>query len=269
MLIWVAALHCEAKPIIDFYRLKKSPHHRAFDLYHNGSMQCVISGIGKTASAAATAWVAALNHPQASICWINLGTAGAASAPVGEIFWLNKITDSQSNRHYFPVPTFVSKLQSRACISLDQPGEKYHHEAIYDMEASAFFATATRFSTAELVHSLKIISDNHHHQTGYDKTSVSELIRSQLESINGLVEKLQKLNQQMIDLEVAPDQWQQILQQAHFSQTQQARLKTLLRFLKDKNGKDQQLLNTIAGLHSSRSIIENLEQHCLKLTRNL
>lgn len=199
MLIWVAALHCEAKPIIDFYRLKKSPRQNAFDLYQKPDMQCVISGIGKIASAAATAWVAALNHQQSSICWINLGTAGAASAPVGEIYWLNKITDSQSNRSYSPVPTFTIELQSKSCISLDQSSTNYHSNAIYDMEASAFFATASRFSTAEMVHSLKVISDNQQYQTGYDKPAVSKLIQKQLAVINGFVENLRVHNKQLIN----------------------------------------------------------------------
>lgn len=199
MLIWVVALHCEAKPIIDFYRLKKSPHHRAFDLYQNDGMQCVISGIGKTLVAAATAWAAALNHQHVSVCWVNLGTAGAAEKAVGEIFWLNEIADKQSNRHYYPVPALTSRIQSIPCISLDQPSVNYDSEAIYDMEASAFFATATRFSNTALVHSLKIISDNRQHQTGYDKTAVSELIQNQLDIIDYFAQNLMRLKQQLID----------------------------------------------------------------------
>ena len=59
MLIWVCAMHCEAKPVIDFYRLKKSHDDNAFDLYRGDKMACIISGIGKLASAAASAWIAA------------------------------------------------------------------------------------------------------------------------------------------------------------------------------------------------------------------
>ncbi len=201
MLIWVMALHCEAKPIIDYYRLKKSTHHRSFDLYQNDDMQCVISGIGKTSVAAATAWAATINHQQVSICWINLGTAGAAEHIIGDIFWLDKITDKPSNRSCYPVSALSGGLQSISCISLDQPSVNYHPEAIFDMEASAFFATATRFSSTELVHSLKIISDNQQHQTGYDKAAVSELIKNQLRVINDFVDRLQILNQQLIDNE--------------------------------------------------------------------
>ena len=78
MLIWVSALHCEAKPVIDFYRLKKSHDDNAFDLYRGDNMACIISGTGKVASSAACAWIAARYEDEASIAWINLGTAGAA-----------------------------------------------------------------------------------------------------------------------------------------------------------------------------------------------
>ena len=77
MLIWVCALHCEAKPVIDFYRLKKSHDDNAFDLYRGENMACIISGMGKLASAAASAWIAARYEDSASIAWINLGVAGA------------------------------------------------------------------------------------------------------------------------------------------------------------------------------------------------
>ncbi len=199
MLIWVVALHCEAKPVIDLYRLKKSSQHSAFDLYENDTMQCVVSGIGKTQAAEATAWVAALHHQQVSLCWINLGIAGAAEYVLGEIFRLSEITDQQSNQHFHPALACTGKLKSTSCISLDQPSNDYHPEAIYDMEASAFFATATHFSNPQLVQSLKIISDNRQQQTGYDKTAVSNLIHNQMDAIDHFAQNLLRLKQQLID----------------------------------------------------------------------
>lgn len=86
MLIWVSALHCEAKPVIDFYRLKKSHEDNAFDLYRGDGMACIISGTGKIASAAACAWIAARYQDEPSIAWINLGIAGAAQHDIGRIF---------------------------------------------------------------------------------------------------------------------------------------------------------------------------------------
>ncbi|MCP4429587.1 MAG: hypothetical protein GY806_01285 [Gammaproteobacteria bacterium] len=198
MLIWVIALPCEAKPIIDYYRLKKSPQYRAFDLFQNDEMLCVISGIGKTSAAAACAWVAGLQHTSQSLCWINLGAAGGADHSVGDLFSLNKITDGEKGRSFYPVVEFNSGISSACCISLDKASFDYHPVALYDMEACSYFATATRFSSAELVHSLKVISDNQQHLPARDKSVISDLIYKQLSSITGYAEKLIALNEQAL-----------------------------------------------------------------------
>ena len=195
MLIWVVALHCEAKPIIDHYRLKKSAEHRAFNLYYNDKMLCVISGIGKTCAAAATAWAAGLRRTSASICWINLGVAGGADHSIGDIFRLSKITEKQNDRIYYPLSAFHSDLKTASCISLDQASIDYHPADLYDMEASAFFSTAIRFSSAELVHSLKIIGDNREQPPERDKSIVSALVSEQIRPITGFAESLITLNE--------------------------------------------------------------------------
>ncbi len=194
MLIWIIALHCEAKPVIDYYRLKKSAYHRGFDLFHNGDMQCVISGIGKNNAAAATAWVAALNQDAGSTCWINLGVAGGGGRAIGEICVLDKITDSLTGRSYYPAPVIDSRLATAGCVSLDIPSNDYQPQCLFDMEVSAFFATATRFSSTEQVHSLKVISDNEDHPPVTDKAMISELINAQRDSIDDYARLLMQLS---------------------------------------------------------------------------
>jgi nucleoside phosphorylase len=195
MLIWVAALHCEAKPIIDHYRLKKSSVHDAFDVYQEGNMLCIISGIGKTAMAAATAWIAGLNRDRGPIAWINIGTAGSGKHPLGTVLLIDKISDNESNRHYHPLRLFDFGLQPAHCQTLGQPSTEYHPQQIYDMEASAFFDTATRFSSAELVHCLKIISDTPSQQIGRDKARISELINQHIAQLVGFAKTLKDFNE--------------------------------------------------------------------------
>ncbi|NNE62697.1 MAG: hypothetical protein HKN34_01315, partial [Gammaproteobacteria bacterium] len=66
---------------------------------------------------------------------------------------------------------------------------------LYDMEASAFFSTAIRFSSAELVHSLKIIGDNRDQPPELDKSIVSALVSEQIRPITGFAKSLIKLNE--------------------------------------------------------------------------
>ena len=137
MLVWVVALHCEAKPVIDYYGLKKSASHHAFDVYLKDNMHCIISGIGKIAAAAATAWIAGLNRHKHPIAWINLGTAGSSAHSMGAAVSIFKISDSDSNRNFYPVPIFDSGLEPAHCHTLGKPSIDYHPHQIFDMEASA------------------------------------------------------------------------------------------------------------------------------------
>ena len=128
MLIWVCALHCEAKPVIDYYRLKKSHDDSAFDLYRGDNMVCIISGTGKVASAAACAWIAASHNEATSFAWINLGTAGCADHEIGAPFLLNQVIDADTGQRYYPVPCIDSMLPGCACLTLSLPSEDYRDE---------------------------------------------------------------------------------------------------------------------------------------------
>ena len=260
MLIWVCAMHCEAKPVIDFYRLKKSHDDNAFDLYRGDNMACIISGIGKLASAAASAWIAARHNHVASIAWINLGIAGAATDEPGAIFALNQVIDVDTGQRYYPAPGADSRLTGRACLTLSQPSEDYHENHLFDMEASGFMHSALRFSSAELTQSIKIVSDNHRCQTGKDRPRISALIQQHIEAIDQQATSLRTLNQEMVALAIPAESWQQLIELAHFSQTQKNRLRVLWRYLINRNLDSECLLQKLGACTSSKAIIETLEQ---------
>ena len=119
MLIWVTALHCEAKPVIDNYRLRKSPRERAFEVYLGDGMACIVSGSGKLASAAACAWLAAA-HGDTPLAWINLGIAGAAEHDIGAACLLDKIVDADTGQCYFPAPSVATSLSTSPCNTISE-----------------------------------------------------------------------------------------------------------------------------------------------------
>ena len=260
MLIWVCAMHCEAKPVIDFYRLKKSHEDNAFDLYRGENMACIISGIGKLASAAATAWIAARYESTASIAWINLGVAGAATHEPGSIFTLNQVIDADTGQRYYPAPGADSHLPGCACLTLSRASEDYRENTLFDMEASGFLLSALRFSSAELTQSIKIISDNHQYKTAKDRPRVSALIDQHIELIDQQATSLIALKQEIAALAIPTESWQKLTAMAHFSQTQKSRLRVLWRYLINRDLSSEQLLRELNACASSRAIIETLEQ---------
>lgn len=259
MLIWVSALHCEAKPVIDYYRLKKSHDNNAFDLYRGDDMLCIISGVGKIASAAACAWIAARNDHEASIAWINLGVAGSGQHAVGAAFSLNQVIDADSGQRYYPVPCAGSLLPGSACLTLSQPGEDYREGTLYDMEASGFMYSSLRFSSAELTQCIKIVSDNRAHQTGKNRQQVSDLIHQNIDSIGQQANALIALKNEVAGLTVNPESWQQLIALAHFSQTQKNRLRVLWRYLMNRDNNAETVLQKLKGCSSAATIISTLE----------
>ena len=262
-------MHCEAKPVIDYYRLKKSSADHAFDLYQGEDMLCIISGIGKTAVAAACAWVAALKREQAPLAWINIGIAGSAQSAIGTAFWVIKITDCDTKLSFYPAPLIETTLEPAQCLTLNQASSEYQPQFLFDMEASAFFDTATRFSSAELVQCVKIVSDNQSQQTGRDKTRVSRLIAQNIESLVKFAESLQALNKLVSAHKIDALDWQKLSERAHFSQTQKSQLRKSLAFLISQNYNADSLFEEISAYSSSTAILAHLKQLCLHSSRNL
>lgn len=260
MLIWVCAMHCEAKPVIDFYRLKKSHENNAFDIYQGDEMTCIVSGIGKLASAAATAWVAARHDQQTSIAWINLGTAGAADEEVGAIFALNKVMDADSGQRYYPAPGAASVMAGRACLTLSTASEDYQANTLFDMEASGYLYSALRFSSAELTQGIKVVSDNRDHKTGKNRSRTSTLIHQHMALIDQQATGLMALNQEIRGLAISTESWQQLTSLAHFSQTQKNRLRVLWRYLQQRHPNPETLMHKLDSCGSSKAIIETLEE---------
>lgn len=260
MLIWVCALHCEAKPVIDYYGLKKSHDDSAFDLYRSDNMLCIVSGTGKIASATACAWIAARYNHEASIAWINLGIAGSAQDEIGTAFSLNQVIDADSGQRHYPVPCASSMLPGSACLTLSQPSENYREGYLFDMEASGFMYSALRFSSAELTQCIKVVSDNHAHKTGKSRQQVSDLIHKNIELIYQQANGLIALNSEISGLAIPSESWRQLIALANFSQTQKNRLRVLWRYLVNRHPGSEKILQQLDNYSSAADIIKFLEQ---------
>jgi len=165
MLTFVVALHCEAKPVIDFYKLKKVDV-KPFDLYRGKSesveIELLVTGIGALSVASAVAWLAGANTSinKAQRVWLNVGTAGHEDRDVGSLILVHGVGDEVLQRSHYPPLVCKWAGQTDAVLSVSAPTSSYPAGAAVDMEAYAFFNTAIRFSDSELVQSLKVISDN-------------------------------------------------------------------------------------------------------------
>ena len=193
MQLIVTALDSEARPLLDHYRLRADSRHSAFRVYRSDAMVLIVSGMGRVNAAAATAYLAALSGPGEHV-WLNIGIGGQRDYPVGSPWLAHQISLSDADRHWYPPLIFPPPCGTAHLCTVDRPEFAYPDNCIYEMEAAGFYPTAIRFSSAELAHSLKIISDNAEHSAERLRPAdVSGLIAASLDSIQASLEELTRL----------------------------------------------------------------------------
>jgi nucleoside phosphorylase len=221
------ALPCEAKPLVAHFKLKKDTQSHPFAIYHNETMALAVSGCGKIAMAAAVAYTLAkfplAQHP----VLVNVGIAGHQSHNLGELFAAHKITDVESGKYFYP--QLITKLPcaSLAINTVSKPETHYLDDCLYEMEASAFYEIAVRFTSSELIQAFKIISDNQNSAiTQIDAASVSAWITAKVFDIAEGIQRMEALAQTLATTESR--YYHAVLQQWHFTVTASLQLKALL-----------------------------------------
>lgn len=221
------ALPCEAKPLAAHFKLKKDSGSHPFALYYNDNIALAVSGCGKIAMAAAVAYTLAKFKHSAYPVLVNVGIAGHKNASLGELFAAHKITDVETGKHFYP--QLIAKLpcQTLAINTVSTPEINYSDDCLYEMEASAFYEIAARFTSGELIQAFKVVSDNQEssiHQI--DAAAVSAWINDKAETIAEGIKQLELLAQPLENKESA--YYQIALEKWHFTVTAQLQLKALL-----------------------------------------
>ena len=277
-LLCVCALQAEAQPLIAHYRLKAGgiagassrSRDSAFRLYSNERMAVVVSGIGKINAAAATAHALA-QMPTNSIA-LNVGIAGSDN-PLGEIFVAHCICADE--RNVYPPMIFNAEIPGIKVHSVDQPCMDYRHTVAFDMEASAFVAIAKRYVAAELIQSLKIISDNPDHPltdasgvltNRLDVNTIAALVENKMPQVTAFIDQLFAIaadlpvvGQELDDYIDRDNKLYQQIQNLHFSSTQSQQLRDILnRFKVLEVALPQSLPEKITSKASA--LIQHLEQ---------
>jgi len=238
----VTALDCEARPLIDHFKLKRCQLFKPFPLYMGGNIKLVVCGIGAHNAIIACAALGGFNSGESiasdkivtETAWFNIGVGGHLQADVGQPFLAHKVSEvsvQQSKTKSF-YPCWIGKwpCQSANIVTVSEPVTDYQPETIYDMEASGFCEAAYRFSTIELVQVLKIISDNNTQSIDLvNKELVIGLLMDQIDLISSIVSTMQDTALEIERLSDKPDNFEYLLNYYRVSVSNQVQLKHLLR----------------------------------------
>lgn len=194
---FVCAFLSEATPLIDELGLKKA-HSGSFTLYQKREHRLVLSGMGTEKIAQSVSFLHQL-APRPSVPWLNIGIAGHGRAEIGSAHLVVKCTDSKTQKSIYPPQLFSSLLPKTMLETVEQPVSEYKSEYAYDMEGFGFFKTASHYSSAELVQSVKVVSDNPDNPVSqFDKSTVHEMISSHLPSIIHIINEMETLSHQIL-----------------------------------------------------------------------
>ena len=230
MIRLVIALPSEAKPLLSHYKLKPIKDSRGFKIYQKDGMALVVSGVGKSAAAAATAYLQAMTANEPDRAWINIGMGGHRELVLGEGILADRIMDLASGQTWYPPPVLNLTSSRASVLTVDRVEEDFEGQWVFEMEAAGFCESAYRFATAELVQCFKIISDNRSVPPRWMSTrQVDELLEARLEDIDALVEATASLARELSPLSADPPGLDTLLERWHFTVSERRRLQRLLR----------------------------------------
>lgn len=242
-LCWVVALKPEATPLIERFGLR---HVREssdlFPVYRSkdGTTELVVSGPGKIASAAATAYLAAKGETNAVVAWINFGIAGSGADDYGTTYLAGKVKDRATGQAWYP-PAVTSRKTDpprRGIDTVDSPTDLYPEDGtLLEMEASGFLPVALRVSTAELCQVVKIVSDDANHpMTEVSKSQVRDLCAAAIETVDPWLDAFRVVLREEMERAADPSGFAEWTGTLRFSETQRHRLRRLLRHWNSLNG---------------------------------
>ncbi len=199
MIYLVVALHCEAKPLIEYWGLNRNSAETHWTIFENSQLKLIISGVGKVLSAMA---VESLINSQSKAIQevsiiINFGTCGAIDTSQfnhGDIIMINKVADHGSRRCYYPDMTLSHQFKETGIETFDKPVDdsSLPEESCVDMESSGFFQAAIKYFPVERIICLKIVSD-FLDITNIKPETIQDLITHNIPEIVLFIENLRRI----------------------------------------------------------------------------
>ncbi len=251
------ALECEAKPLVNFFSLKKESENQHFSIYKNEQIILTVTGIGKIAMAGALAYSSAIYLGQTFPIILNIGIAGHKTQAIGALNLVIKIIDADSGKHYYPQLIGNSWPETNQIITTSIPSTEYKSDCLHDMEASAFYEMALRFSTNELVHCIKVVSDNENSSIDQIKPKyVIEWIANHTNQIDYIIKHLVKLRESIAPIEL--EEYEDIIKKWHFTMSGSIRLQSLLKRWKILTNDNWQSTNKNI-FNNSKEVLRQLE----------
>jgi len=183
MIMIFTALYCEAKPIIQFFGLKKDPGVHMFQAFRNEDIILLVTKPGIVNAAIGVTHLCSVYPPGPCDLLLNIGICGAKNMnmTIGTVYLCDKIYEMDTGLSYYPDMIFSHPFEESGIVSSGNPILEKHAadmpENLADMEASGVYRAGILFFQPHQMFFIKIVSD----YLQFDKIDPN--------SVNGLIER--------------------------------------------------------------------------------
>lgn len=211
MIYIVTALQIEASPIIEYFKLKRDMTIDAYQVYKNSEITLIVGGIGKVKSAMAAVYLLTSNRATKKDILLNIGFCGASNNkyPLGSLLLINKISDMDTERDYYPDVFIGKNLPHEALYCCSKPlGKnvlKDIRDFFCDMESSGIMEAAKKFTYAHKVVILKVISD-YLTPEHLNKEQLKCYIQNQIPYVEQIINELKNLDDSFSEIQMEEEE---------------------------------------------------------------
>ena len=195
MIHFIVATSSESKLIIKKLKLKKIQPSSGFNFFYNDSFSMTITGLGKINSALGVAHTFFKFKDLSNNIWINIGLAGHEKEKIGTLILVDKIYDFETQKSMYPFFVKNYKIKRLNCTCYSKPNFNYSN-SLSDMESSGFFSSANKYSSKEIIHSLKIVSDNKFEKIDFNNAeSIDRILKKNFDQVLDFVNDIKDLRE--------------------------------------------------------------------------
>ncbi len=189
------AVYPEAKPLIEFYNLKKNFEVLEFQNFRGKNIILSVTGVGGIRVASILSSVLATEPKEEMFCLL-IGVCGTKneSIPLGELFLINKAVQFNTKKRFYPDIIFGHNFKENSIESFDKiiTDENIKTECeLIDMESAYFLEASSIFLPPHKSHVLKIVSD-HLDIRHITKEFISSIVEKNIHKIDKFIKNIEK-----------------------------------------------------------------------------
>ncbi|MBN1914875.1 MAG: hypothetical protein JW769_03185 [Parachlamydiales bacterium] len=193
MIFIAVAMSSEAQPLISHFRLKLLENHLV-PIWKNSSIFLIITGVGQENMIFSLAYFWGKYHQENLKAGINVGICAHKTFEEKTPLLLHKVIDDRTQKKIYPSITLSIPIQSYNCLTVSKPTKPTDPDYCYDMEAFGFFSASTKFLPFDLLHSIKVVSDNESKPfTTVNHPFIGHLVSSLIPYLEQAIEELSPL----------------------------------------------------------------------------